>query len=207
MPYPILAAIGDLPEEAIGQSLQRLQAAELLYETSPAPEAEYTFKRALTREVAHASLAHGKRALHARILAVMETLYADRLEEHIDRLAHHAFQSHLWDQQIRSFHAETSAQAPNLELKRLDCFTVQMRRFQEDAAPDTDDERRDPSTLRSYASQRNRPSPLRSGADEAVTTTVLGKGPRLVRRRGLGSRPAPLQPHRRLYLTRIYRER
>jgi DNA-binding NtrC family response regulator/tetratricopeptide (TPR) repeat protein len=100
VPYPILAAIGDLPEEAIGESLQRLQAAELLYETSPAPEAEYTFKHALTREVAYASLAHGKRALHARILAVMETLYADRLEEHIDRLAHHAFQGHLWDKAV-----------------------------------------------------------------------------------------------------------
>lgn len=100
VPYPILAAIADLPEEAVGESLRRLQTAEFLYETSPAPEAEYTFKHALTREVAYASLAQGKRALHARILAVMETLYADRLEEHIDRLAHHAFQGHVWDKAV-----------------------------------------------------------------------------------------------------------
>ena len=66
-------------------------------------------------------------------------------------------------------------------------------RFQEDAAPDTDDERRDPSTLRSCASQQNRPSPLRSGADEAVTTTVLGKGPGLVPAAGAGV-PAGVAP-------------
>jgi len=100
VPYPILVAIADLPEEAMGESLRQLQAAEFLYEASPAPEAAYTFKHALTREVAYASLAHGKRALHARILAVMETVYADRLEEQIDRLAHHAFQGHVWDKAV-----------------------------------------------------------------------------------------------------------
>lgn len=100
VPYPILAAIADLPEEAMGESLRQLQAAEFLYEASPAPEAAYTFKHALTREVAYASLAHGKRALHARILAVMETVYADRIEEQIDRLAHHAFQGHVWDKAV-----------------------------------------------------------------------------------------------------------
>ncbi|HKA61203.1 MAG TPA: sigma 54-interacting transcriptional regulator [Methylomirabilota bacterium] len=100
VPYPILAAIADLSEEAIGETLRQLQAAEFLYETSPAPELEYTFKHVLTREVAYASLAQGKRTLHARILAVMETLYTDRLEEHIDRLAHHAFQGHVWDKAV-----------------------------------------------------------------------------------------------------------
>jgi DNA-binding NtrC family response regulator/tetratricopeptide (TPR) repeat protein len=100
VPYPILAAIADLHEEEIGESLRQLQAAEFLYETTPAAEVEYTFKHALTREVAYASLAHGKRALHARIVTVMETLYADRLEEHIDRLAHHAFEGHVWEKAV-----------------------------------------------------------------------------------------------------------
>ena len=30
----------------------------------------------------------------------METVYADRLEEQIDRLAHHAFQGHVWDKAV-----------------------------------------------------------------------------------------------------------
>ncbi|HEU4439950.1 MAG TPA: AAA family ATPase, partial [Methylomirabilota bacterium] len=116
VPYPILAAIADLPEEAIGENLRQLQSAEFLYETSPAPELEYTFKHALTREVAYASLAQGKRTLHARILAVMETVYADRLEEHIDRLAHHAFQGHVWDKAVDYLHqagARASARSAN----------------------------------------------------------------------------------------------
>jgi DNA-binding NtrC family response regulator/tetratricopeptide (TPR) repeat protein len=116
VPYPILAAIAELSEEAIGENLHQLQAAEFLYETSPAPELEYTFKHALTREVAYASLAQGKRTLHARILAVMETIYADRLEEHIDRLAHHAFQGHVWDKAVdylRRAGARASARSAN----------------------------------------------------------------------------------------------
>ena len=116
VPYPILAAITDLPEESIGETLRQLQGAEFLYETSSAPELEYTFKHALTREVAYASLAQGKRTLHARILAVMETLYADRLEEHIDRLAHHAFQGHVWDKAVdylRQAGARASARSAN----------------------------------------------------------------------------------------------
>ncbi|HEY7203843.1 MAG TPA: sigma 54-interacting transcriptional regulator [Methylomirabilota bacterium] len=116
VPYPILAAITDLTEEAIGETLRQLQGAEFLYETSPAPELEYTFKHALTREVAYASLAQGKRTLHARILTVMETLYADRLEEHIDRLAHHAFQGHVWDKAVdylRQAGARASARSAN----------------------------------------------------------------------------------------------
>ena len=116
VPYPILAAIADIPEATTGETHRPLQAAEFLYETSPAPELEYTFKHALTREVAYASLAQGKRALHGRILAVMETLYADRLEEHIDRLAHHAFQGHVWDKAVdylRQAGARASARSAN----------------------------------------------------------------------------------------------
>ena len=52
-----------------------LQAAEFLYETSLFPELEYTFKHALTHEVAYGSLLHERRrALHTRILAAMESV-------------------------------------------------------------------------------------------------------------------------------------
>jgi hypothetical protein len=39
-----------------------------------------------------------------------------------------------------------------------------------------------------------------------IGRAAVGDGTGGSRRRGLGSRPAPLQPHRRLYLTRIHRE-
>ena len=70
VPYPLLQAIAELPEDALRQGLARLQAAEFLYETSLFPDLEYTFKHALTHEVAYGSLLQERRrALHARIVA------------------------------------------------------------------------------------------------------------------------------------------
>jgi len=101
VPYPILAAIADLTEENLSESLRQLQGAEFLYETADAPDLAYTFKHALTHEVAYASIVQGKRALHARIVEVMEAVYGDRLEEHIDRLGHHAFRGQVWSKALR----------------------------------------------------------------------------------------------------------
>ena len=77
--------------------LTRLQASEFLYETSVFPDLEYTFKHALTHEVTYASvLLDRRRALHARIVEAIETLYPDRLHGQVERLAHHAFRGELW---------------------------------------------------------------------------------------------------------------
>src|SRR5262249_8899509 len=79
----------------------RLQAAEFLYETSLFPDLEYTFKHALTHEVAYGSLLHERRrALHARIVAAIETLYPSRLSEQVEQLAHHAFRGEVWEQAV-----------------------------------------------------------------------------------------------------------
>jgi tetratricopeptide (TPR) repeat protein len=48
--------------------------------------------------VAYGSLLHERRlTLHARIVEAIERLHADRLDEHIDRLAHHALRGEVWD--------------------------------------------------------------------------------------------------------------
>jgi len=75
VPLPILEAIADLPGEPLRAALGQLQAGELLHEASFFPEVEYTFKHALTHEVAYGSLLHEtRRALHARIVEVTEAL-------------------------------------------------------------------------------------------------------------------------------------
>ena len=84
-----------LPEEVLHRSLAHFQAAEFLYETRLFPEHEYTFKHALTHEVAYGSLLHERRrVLHARIVAVLERLAIDRLTEEIERL--HAWLNARW---------------------------------------------------------------------------------------------------------------
>ena len=98
VPYSLLQAIAELPEEALRQGLCDLQAAEFLYEKSLFPDLEYTFKHALTHEVAYGSvLQERRRTLHARIMEAIERLYADRLAEQVERLAHHAFRGEVWD--------------------------------------------------------------------------------------------------------------
>ena len=101
VPWPLLQAIADVPEEALYRSLAQLQAAEFLYETSLFPERAYTFKHALTHEVAYGSLLHERRrALHARIVEALEALAGDRLDDHVDRLAHHALRGEVWEQAL-----------------------------------------------------------------------------------------------------------
>jgi class 3 adenylate cyclase len=96
--FALLAAIGGMPEEDLRQGLARLQAAELLYETTLFPDLEYTFKHALTHEVAYGGLLHERRrALHAQIVDIVETLHGDRLAEHVERLAHHAIRGDAWE--------------------------------------------------------------------------------------------------------------
>ena len=79
------------PSRPAQHSLAALQAAEFLYETRLFPEPEYTFKHALTHEVAYRSLVQERRrALHTRLIEVIEGLSTDRLADQVERLAHRA---------------------------------------------------------------------------------------------------------------------
>src|SRR5262249_44804082 len=84
VPFALLQAIAELPDEALRRGLNHLHAAEFLSEAGHYPDLEYSFKHALTHEVAYAALLPGRRReLHARIVDAIETLYRDRLGEHI----------------------------------------------------------------------------------------------------------------------------
>jgi len=101
VPLPLLEAVADLPAEVLQRSLAHLQATELLYETRLFPELEYTFKHALTHEVAYGGLLHERRrALHARIVEALEALAGDRVAEQVERLAHHALRGEVWDKAV-----------------------------------------------------------------------------------------------------------
>jgi tetratricopeptide (TPR) repeat protein len=101
VPFPVLAGIADLSDEGLQVALGVLQAGELLYEASFFPEIEYTFKHALTHEVAYSSLLHEtRRALHARIVDLVERLYGGRLREHVERLAYHALRGGLRERAV-----------------------------------------------------------------------------------------------------------
>ena len=99
VPFSLLEAIAEEPEERLRQGLARLQAAEFLYEARLFPELEYTFKHALTHEVAYGGLLQDRRRpLHGRIAQAIERIHADRIAEHTEHLAHHSFRAERWDQ-------------------------------------------------------------------------------------------------------------
>ena len=98
VPFALLRATAALAEDELRAAIGRLQAAEFLYETSLFPDLEYTFKHALTHEVAYGSLLQDRRRrLHGEIVAAIERLYPDRLGEHTERLGHHAFRAERWE--------------------------------------------------------------------------------------------------------------
>jgi predicted ATPase len=101
VPLPLLEIIAELPEETLQHGLTHLQAAEFLYETQLFPEREFTFKHALTHEVAYGSLLQeSRRALHSRIAEALEGLAGERVTEQVDRLAHHALRGEVWDKAV-----------------------------------------------------------------------------------------------------------
>jgi class 3 adenylate cyclase/tetratricopeptide (TPR) repeat protein len=113
VPFALLQAVAEIPEDTLRLGLARLQAAEYLYETALFPELEYTFRHALTQEVAYTGLLQDKRrGLHARVVRVFETLYPERTSEQTSWLTLHAFRGEVWDRAVAYLR---SHQAPTLD--------------------------------------------------------------------------------------------
>jgi class 3 adenylate cyclase len=101
VPFALLQAIAELPEEALYHGLGHLQAAEFLYETRLFPEIEYSFKHALTQQVVYETLLQERRrALHARIVEALEALAGERMAEQVEPLAYHALRGEVWDKAL-----------------------------------------------------------------------------------------------------------
>ena len=112
VPFALLRRIlPGVEDEDLRLALHHLQAGEFLYETSVFPDLEYTFKHALTHDVAYGSLLHDRRrALHGAIIDAIEQLYAARLVDQVERLAHHAFRGELWTKAV-TYHRRAGAKA------------------------------------------------------------------------------------------------
>jgi DNA-binding SARP family transcriptional activator/predicted ATPase len=105
IPAELLQPLADIDVDDFGDTLADLQAAEFLYQTRLLPKPEYTFKHALTHQVAYESLLKGhRRTAHRRLVEIMEKLYAGRLNEHAERLAYHAVRGEQWDKAVHYLH-------------------------------------------------------------------------------------------------------
>ena len=97
VPAELLQPVANVDREALDELLTELQAAEFLYQSRFLPTPQYTFKHALTHQVAYESLLkERRRALHRQLIEISEAVYADRVDEHVERLAHHALAGEQW---------------------------------------------------------------------------------------------------------------
>jgi predicted ATPase/class 3 adenylate cyclase len=88
--WSLLTQVTDQRDEELQRLLAHLQAEEFIYEQPAFPESAYIFKHALTQEVAYnAVLLERLRVLHERAAQAIERLFAERLPEHYNALAHH----------------------------------------------------------------------------------------------------------------------
>jgi DNA-binding SARP family transcriptional activator/class 3 adenylate cyclase len=91
--FPV-SILEDVAGESVHEALTALIRSEIVRELSRYPEFECTFTHGLLREAVLSTLtAARKRALYARIAAAFESLYADSLEAHSERLAHYHAQA------------------------------------------------------------------------------------------------------------------
>jgi predicted ATPase/class 3 adenylate cyclase len=87
--HELLAAIVPRVEE-LDEALHQLLAAELVFRRGVTPQVTYSFKHALVRDAAYASLLKSRRRqLHARIAEVLEENFAQAAETEPDVLANH----------------------------------------------------------------------------------------------------------------------
>jgi class 3 adenylate cyclase/tetratricopeptide (TPR) repeat protein len=98
VPLSLMEAVADLSPASLRAALARLQAAELVYEAQLFPDVSYTFKHALTHEVAYGGLLTAqRRELHARIADAMQRIGDEhRLAEHAEPLSYHALRGEQW---------------------------------------------------------------------------------------------------------------
>ena len=89
-PIGLVRRVVGKPDDELAPMLSNLQAAEFIYEQPAFPENEYTFKHALTQEVAYDSvLMQRRRAIHERTAMALEEMFAATLDDHVADLAHH----------------------------------------------------------------------------------------------------------------------
>ena len=102
VPVRLLESIVELQGDELRAALTELQTAEFLYETRLFPDLEYTFKHALTHEIAYGGILQDRRrGLHAALVDTLERIHGERFSEQVELVAHHAVRGGLTDKALR----------------------------------------------------------------------------------------------------------
>jgi len=100
--YELMIAVAGLPTDKLEDALGQLVRSELIFRRGEIPHAVYTFKHALVRDAAYASLLKSRRRhLHAAIANALEQQFPDIVQIQPEILAHHLTEAGLIEKAIR----------------------------------------------------------------------------------------------------------
>ncbi len=99
--YTLLRAVSPWDDDALREALQRLVAAEFLYEEGTPPQSTYRFKHALVQDAAYQSLLKSTRQQHhRRIAGALESEFREFVESQPELLAHHYTEAGLTERAV-----------------------------------------------------------------------------------------------------------
>ena len=99
--HALLASVAQETDAEFGSSLERLIEAGLLLRRGGPPDATYSFKHALVQDTAYGTLLREpRRALHARIVNVLERQFSPIAEGQPEQLAHHCVNAGLFEKAV-----------------------------------------------------------------------------------------------------------
>jgi predicted ATPase len=99
--YGLLQAVWALPEDELQKAVAQLVASELVYQRGTPPDAVYSFKHALVRDVAYGSLLRGPRQkLHALIAEALQAQSGELTETQPELFAWHYAEAGLVEESV-----------------------------------------------------------------------------------------------------------
>jgi class 3 adenylate cyclase/predicted ATPase/DNA-binding SARP family transcriptional activator len=103
-PFRLIDAVSAMPKQELEAALDKLVAAELIFQRGVAPDAAYRFKHALVQDAAYASLLRSRRrALHAAIVKELVAVGVSDTEVKPELLAHHCAEAGMTEEAVRHY--------------------------------------------------------------------------------------------------------
>ncbi|MBI3964671.1 MAG: tetratricopeptide repeat protein [Chloroflexi bacterium] len=98
-PVPVLRRVTDV--DPLDPRLEDLEGREFIYPADLVESIDYSFKHALSQEVAYNTLlVRRRRELHARTGSAIEEFYSRTLQQHLDALVYHFTNGEIWEKAL-----------------------------------------------------------------------------------------------------------
>jgi tetratricopeptide (TPR) repeat protein len=101
VPLRLAAKLMDISEQDLHPRLVKLQSEQLLYETRKYPELQFSFKHALTRDVAYNTILPSKRReYHTKVIEILESDATQSTDAYLDDLCMHSVHAQVWPKAV-----------------------------------------------------------------------------------------------------------